>query len=271
MTRAEEDYFPVPYSHEVFQSLGELEESLERLKQRSIKREILGEMRKLFHKHNVASVLGLNLLHRHFDVNDDEMVVEYGKIATPWQIPREVLVGAHDVDRKYNIELLGGNIVPRCWKFGEGGDLYPTEFGFNPPRLEDTTGPIVGEYDQIKFKRGFIDELGAFLQNNELENVFGLTVLDRVRLNDDIGKFRGIERTIGRVSITITVDPADTTIMGEDGTGISEKNDALETVLKSGGIEAVWTFGCHEDLSNSTVLPNVARICWVCQGCKKKA
>lgn len=147
-----------------------------------------------------------------------EKLVEYGGVATPWQLPE-------------TNEIFGGKAVPRCWAFSEG-ELYPTEFGFNPSG-EDT-------YPEVTFWADFVKELYELLCQLELDDVFGLTVLN----DGNLLVLRGIERTVGRVSITLP-------ITGDQATT---------------AVESVWTFGCHESLDNSSLWP--ARICWVCQSCK---
>lgn len=148
----------------------------------------------------------------------DEKLVEYGGVTTPWQLSE-------------TNEIFGGKAVPRCWAFSRG-ELYPIEFGFNPSG-EKT-------YPEVKFRADFVRELHGLLSQLKLDDIFGLTLLDVG--NDSI--YRGIERTVGRVSVTLPITDDQATA----------------------AVESVWTFGCHESLDDSSFWP--ARICWVCQSCK---
>lgn len=151
-------------------------------------------------------------------MSPDEKLVEYGGVTTPWQL--------FGMD-----EIFGGKVVPRCWAFFEG-ELYPTEFGFNPSG-ENT-------YPEVAFRADFVKELHELLSQLKLGDVVGLTVLD----DGNLLALRRMERTVGRVSIALPVT-----------------DDQAATA-----VESVWTFGCHESLDDSSLWP--ARICWVCQGCK---
>lgn len=172
----------------------------------------------MFHRHKVHKTFGVMILHRHFDMTQDERLVEYGGVTTPWPLSE-------------TNEIFGGKVVPRCWTFSKGG-LYPIEFGFNPSG-ENT-------YPEVKFQAGFVQELHELLCRLEIDDLFGLTILD----DGDLSTLRGIERTVGRVSITIPVSEGQV----------------------ASAVESVWTFGCHENMNNSSLWP--ARICWVCQDCK---
>lgn len=42
-------------------------------------------LRPLIVKHQLEARLGVGLLHRHFDLLDEEMLVEFNNISTPWK------------------------------------------------------------------------------------------------------------------------------------------------------------------------------------------
>ncbi|KAL7275589.1 hypothetical protein RUND412_001467 [Rhizina undulata] len=216
---SDEIYTPQPYTHKVFDQLQYLELAQKTVTERQIDPSVLSSLRTIFHRHNVQKRFGLTLLHRHFDMTPNEKLVEFRDLATPWILP--------DSD-----EIFGGNIVPKCWAFYDG-ELYPTEFGFNPS----------GEnaFTKSTFHAEFVDELYQFLSHWDLKGVFGLVSFN----HKEVTSRRGIERTVGRVSITLPATDAET----------------------STGVEAVWAFGCQESMNDSRMWP--ARICWVCEGCKK--
>src|SRR5690606_41203517 len=108
--------------------------------------------------------------------------------STPW------VVNSED-------NVLGGRIVPKCWAF-KNGDLYPTEYGFNPSSQPS--------YDDVNFDEEFVRALGGVLEREGLTDIFGLTVLE----DQAAGNLKGmhsmddslsVERTNGRVSIMLPV------------------------------------------------------------------
>jgi len=216
-----QSYSVKPYNPAFFNQIRHLESAQQILQERAVEESAIKSLRSLFHRHDVHKALGLMILHRHFDMTPDEKLVEFRGVATPWPVNDES-------------EVFGGKIVAKCWAFYQGG-LHPTEFGFNPP----------GEpsYLETTFQAEFVQELYEFLSLLKLDDIFGLVSLS----DSDLLSMRGVERTIGRVSITLP---------------LSEDIELPDT------IESVWAFGCHESMDNSSLWP--ARICWVCQGCKEK-
>ena len=221
----------------------------------------------------------------------NEMLVEYGKVATPWPVLPANATSLYGIS-EYPPFVHGGQLVPRCWKLHKEG-LIPTEFGFNP---YVDAGPGT-RYSEVEFQTNFVSELQLLLKQNNLLDIFGLVALDHT----DLEGFPRLEKTMGRVSITIPlpkppshamlqglphstssvspgeeleVDPfctstgADKDVMVEQREQGNEEKRAIDDELLKNGFEAVWTFGCHERMSNSTLLPQVARVCWVCGGCK---
>lgn len=156
-------------------------------------------------------------------MEEDERLVEFRGVATPWK----------DVPESY--EVFGGKVFPRCWGFSNNGELLPTEFGFSSGS-EEHVDP------EPHFDPGFLREFHQILVSNGLEKLLGLTVFD----SDSLQGNRMVERTVGRVSLTLPLK--------EPGW-----ND-------SAGMESAWTFGCHESMDDSNLI--VGRICWVCDACK---
>lgn len=163
------------------------------------------------------------MLHRHFEIDVDERVVEFRGVATPWPIDSE--------------EVFGGKVVPRCWGFFSDGELHPTEFSFVLPSESTVPDP--------NFRLAFVEEFYDLLTKWNLERHLGLTLLDPAEYLTT----RRVERTIGRVSITL---PAADGQLGKDGATIAE---------------TAWTFGCQQSMDDSAL---GGRICWVCQQCPPK-
>ncbi|KAI5858008.1 hypothetical protein BZA05DRAFT_385560 [Tricharina praecox] len=169
------------------------------------------------------------MLHRHFSLSLDERLIEYRGVATPWS-----------VGSKTNI--FGGRIVPRSWAFFDG-KLHPTEFQFLAPTAPSPTPTT--ESPELEFPKAFVREFYDFVAHRGLDGLLGLTLFDAV------GGFPGlreVERTVGRVSVTMPMTVND----GDSDQGIST--------------ETAWTFGCHERMDDSELMN--ARVCWVCIKCK---
>lgn len=126
---------------------------------------------------------GVCLLHRHFDLQETEQVVEYGGVATPWPT---------------NCPLpTDSQLHPTVWKIS-GGMLEPYEFQFIPAAATQE------ESLQHPVNEGFVRVLYGFLKENDLLDVFGLA-----RLSCSPSKMPMIpcfEANIGRVSLTFPVD-----------------------------------------------------------------
>ena len=168
----------------------------------------------------MQSTFALVMVHRHFDLDQDEKLIEYRGISTPWK------VGAN------TSSIFGYRIVPRSWAFFADVQLHPTEFRYVVSNDEG---------QEPKFPVGFIDEFYELLSAHGLERLLGLTAFGPDVLGDGVTE---VERTVGRVSLTIPP---------KDG-------DVTETT------ETAWSFGCRESLNDSKFMS--ARVCWVCQGCK---
>lgn len=117
-------------------------------------------------------------------MSENERLVEYGQIATPW------LVRGRSV--------LGGRIVPKSWVFRKGG-LYPVEFGFNP----STATPGTNQFPEIRLPQSFVTELYRILEREGVQDILGLTTVENVDEMLKMGTVVNVERTIGRVSVML--------------------------------------------------------------------
>ncbi|KAI1194640.1 hypothetical protein F5X97DRAFT_346526 [Nemania serpens] len=138
-------------------------------------RKDLHELRDIFERYDIASEVGLSLLHKHFTIEEGEMVVEFGHVSTPWPVPS-------------NGKVAGGYVVPRSWRF-MSGKLVPYEFGFNHPAQS--------EYKEYGLPTGFVEEVATFLSNTDLEDVLGICAIGNAELEGRI------EMNRGRVNFTV--------------------------------------------------------------------
>lgn len=135
-----------------------------------------------FEKYKLEKVVGVGLLHRHFDLYDNEMLVEFNDISTPW------------LTAECNISSIsssaGGSVVPNGF-YVSRGILVPYEFAFIPMSREreiDLDAPIL-----LEFAGKFI----RLIQDHGLENIVALRVLQ----NPDVDGL--LEMTKGRTNINL--------------------------------------------------------------------
>ncbi len=131
--------------------------------------------RDIFERYDVASEVGLSLLHKHFTIEEGEMVVEFGHVSTPWPVPP-------------NGKVAGGHVVPRSWRF-MSGKLVPYEFGFNHPAQS--------EYKEYDLPTGFVEEVAIFLSDTDLDDVIGICAIGSAEVEGRI------ELNRGRVNFTV--------------------------------------------------------------------
>ncbi|KAJ9613034.1 hypothetical protein H2200_002975 [Cladophialophora chaetospira] len=182
-----------PYSPKVFESLEDLLPATAKFKDLKGP-EWLDEVGKgLLEKHAMTRTFGYQLLHRHFDLNDDEMLVEVNNVSTPW--PKEA---ASDSPRS--------KISGRSWKLvaKENSDskksaFMPYEFAYNSvctkdDNTTDLTAPINLNDGNHK---AFLDEFPASICNAGLDHIIALTAIPEI---DHRG---GLEITQGRANILL--------------------------------------------------------------------
>lgn len=105
-------------SSKIFNSTPNLNGSREASSTKNGSRFVNETFRNLVERHNLESVFGIGLLHRHFDLKNDEKLVEFNNISTPWH---------HQEGDVYT----GGKIIPNAWLINDG-KLMPYEFYFSP-------------------------------------------------------------------------------------------------------------------------------------------
>ncbi|KAI0111106.1 hypothetical protein GGR51DRAFT_65815 [Nemania sp. FL0031] len=161
-----------------FNSLGTLSQANRVLQARLAvlgERKDLHELKDIFERYAIASEVGLSLLHKHFTIQEGEIVVEFGHVSTPWPVP---LSG----------KVAGGCVVPRSWRF-MSGKLVPYEFGFNHPAQS--------EYKEYDLPTGFVEEVATFLSDTDLEDVLGICAIGTAEVEGRI------EMNRGRVNFTV--------------------------------------------------------------------
>lgn len=72
----------------------------------------LDEVRAVLEKHGALERFGINLIHRHFELSDDEVVLESTESTARRQI----------VEVRPRADLQGGNVIATQWVFGTRGN-----------------------------------------------------------------------------------------------------------------------------------------------------
>jgi hypothetical protein len=136
-------------------------------------RKILYDLQDVFVKHNMCEKYGVILLHRHFKLDENEIIIEIVGdnniyISTPWKNEMGKVTPKHDPFTEYNVDLKKANhFRPHSWKINNDDELEGYEYFFdeNP--------------DDILLDKKFTDEFKETIQKLCLTNVLGLRLIHR--------------------------------------------------------------------------------------------
>lgn len=171
----------------------------------------------------MAPVFGIGLLHRHFDMTSDEILVEHGPTSTPWSMPPDPL------------NFMDGRIVPRSWYFPDtSGEPLPYEFGFE--RHDEAERSASADPDS---RASFVAELREILNKHSLTSILGLVALSPDYLPTETQTTVKCEKTFGRANVVFEV--------GAEALNEKDKRTSIWTFGKDtrGGRESMLCFsGC---------------------------
>ncbi|EEU37828.1 uncharacterized protein NECHADRAFT_8754, partial [Fusarium vanettenii 77-13-4] len=149
-------------SSQAFQLLPGLQESYEAFQSSGGQALLQSHFRDLFARYNVTNQFGVALVHRHFNLGDDEILVDVNGTSTPWQKPRPN--GVSGSLRRYD-----RLIRPQSWTADDDGHLMPYEFFLD----EDSN-----EADDLQsVDPSFLADFLALLTNLKLTGVLGLRLI----------------------------------------------------------------------------------------------
>jgi hypothetical protein len=166
-----------PYSSSAFNTLPSLDDADAEFKERNAAAIVNSVLAGIFTKHDVDGLLGVQLLHRHFSLDNDERLVDVGGASVPWSDDGS--------------EALDSRILPVSWAF-EGDTYHPYEFRFSPP-TQELYKPVVPE--------PFFVEFNEALKAHDLQGVLGIR-----SLKTSPSKKPEMEITKGRSNITFDYD-----------------------------------------------------------------
>ncbi|GAM86189.1 hypothetical protein ANO11243_042010 [Dothideomycetidae sp. 11243] len=174
-------------------------------------------IRSLFERNpHMAAKFGVGLLHRHFDMADDEILVEHGSTSVPWNMPSNP------------DDYMGGRILPRSWCFSpENNGLEPYEYEF---RAHGEPGMPI---DPLVHP-DFVHELQDILDAHGLTSTLGL-----MSVPPDYITGAGIgsvfcEKTFGRANVVFNV--------------------RRETLKDKRNRTSIWVFGRSEGSGQDALL-----------------
>ena len=192
----------VPYSSQLHNNLMDAHDAAARFDELRGRNVVDGALKDVFFRHGVADTFAVRLLHRHFDVAQDEKVVHCGNVAMPW-VTTKLSPVAQD------------HIVPSSFIITSSGDLFPYEFTY---AAEATGGAAAkGSQDPEVLLAGhaaFLRDFNTVLKETGLIDVLSLAVLAYMSGG------KGMETTEGRANVTIPLDAANETT----------RDDSIETI-----------------------------------------
>lgn len=171
----------LPYSTQDYNSLPNIADAGSSLKPADIAllTTVVGQV---FVKHKVQDIFGIILLHNHFSLDENEILVNIGPVAVPWKTSSLI---------EQQRDVRGS-----AWRFIEQG-IAPYEFTYDV-----SSQPDVGGFQP------FLSELRALLDRLGLLEKLGICVLTGGHLDSTTQ----VEFTQGRANITLPFD-----IAPEDG------------------------------------------------------
>jgi hypothetical protein len=134
---------------------------------------LVKDIRQLFLDKNVYNKYGISLLHKHFEIAENQRLVDLHHTSTAWTVGDT----DEDIVRKY-----GGYVVPRTFRSMDG-ELVPYEFGYSD--------------SEKSYDLSFHKELGRLLVKLGLDSIFGLRYLG----DDDLNSNLTLEITEDRANI----------------------------------------------------------------------
>jgi hypothetical protein len=164
-----------PYQASEFNSIPDIMDSVKQFQETNASG-LMQEVGQAFLKHQVHSILGVALVHRHFDLAQREKLVNIGNVALP--------CAAHEA-----ASALAAN--PSSWCFTKDG-VMPYEFTHQ--------GAHVSMDDHMQ---DFLAEYRAILEKNQASHILGHCTLDGMPAENHPPS---MEFTSGRANITLPFD-----------------------------------------------------------------
>ncbi|KAF2236303.1 hypothetical protein EV356DRAFT_575209 [Viridothelium virens] len=139
----------LPYDVQTINSLPTLEEAELKLRDRLVKlSEVCSIAGDIYKKSGLLYTFGLTLLHKPFDLSDNEKLISFGNFAVPMNPDPEFAV------------------IPCSWRFTSDGSTTPYEFAKTGRNLADLPGA-----------QTLLAQLSSYLVDEGLQDLFGVCLL----------------------------------------------------------------------------------------------
>ncbi|KAK5083502.1 hypothetical protein LTS08_003695 [Lithohypha guttulata] len=138
----------LPYSVEKYNKVPVLGTSAQDFQYRQGEAFVLSSLRLLLFEYKLSDTFGVVLLHRHFDLDKDEKLVDYNNQATSCKLEDD--------------ELVGGQVVPVSWRVMKtpgSPDVMPFEFEFRPLSKDKGIDLAIPQYQP--FLKDFVSTIIA--------------------------------------------------------------------------------------------------------------
>lgn len=145
------------YQHEVFDSLPDVTTAATTVRDKQGEQLIRSAVKSLLLKYSLNDKIGVALVHRHFDLKPDEVMVDYHGVATPWN---SALLDHYNTF---------GSVQPLSWVIVDGKP-QPYEFYYSTENAADDTGIF-------DLPDAFVAEYETILKAGKLEGYLGLRAL----------------------------------------------------------------------------------------------
>lgn len=172
------------YSLDGFNSLPTINEACESFRNSSAQLVVDSALKDLFIRYEVTDILGVALVHRHFALEENQLLVEANGTSVPWTLP--------DISK---IEDKDGTINPHSWAV-QRGRLMPFEFSFE---LHNIGPEITPKNPFADINPAFFAEFTSTLMVHGLENVLGLRLI-----NGQPGQRMEISRGKANIELLVT-------------------------------------------------------------------
>jgi hypothetical protein len=159
------------YDPLVFDRISDVHVAAAAVKENNGEEIIRSSLKGLLQDYAVNDHLGVALVHRHFDLKPDEVMVDYRGVATPWN---KALL---DNYQAY------GSILPLSWVLIDGKPC-PYEFYF-------TTDPDDHEHE---LPPGFLSKYNATLKSQGLDGFLGIRALKKAAGEEKLGTMEFTQR-----------------------------------------------------------------------------
>lgn len=180
------------YTPESYNTLPTLKTAHDIFTEKSAREVLDGEILDLFEQYpDARQKFGLQLLHRHFPMKKEEILVEVERTSTPW----------HVKNLGDNASVMQGRVFPRSFRLSADSDgpmFEPYEFRYILEGEEALANPNDPEDE------AFAGKLVGLLRKHSLEDVLGINALtpEVKPLRGFVGEPKWLwEKTIGRANI----------------------------------------------------------------------